>query len=56
MPVSIDEVTAEVEPSPNAPSSSGNDQAAGTSPEAELRKLQDMLARVRARAARIRAD
>ena len=56
MPITIDEVTAEVVPAPptGAPASPG--AAAPAAPEAELRHQGDVLARLEQRAARLRAD
>ena len=54
MPLSIDEVSAEVEPPETpapAPAAAGESQ-----PEAEFRRQCELLARVERRAARLRAD
>jgi hypothetical protein len=56
MPVQIDEMTAEVEPAPAAPAPPPPNPAAPPSPETELCKQRDLLARLDLRAARVRAD
>ena len=56
MPVSIDEVTAEVEPRVPRERGTTASRPEENSPEREMRKLQEILARAEARAARICAD
>jgi hypothetical protein len=58
MPVSIDEVTAEIEPARAGPPASGAGGAAAgpVSPEVERRRMMETLACIEVRAARIRAD
>jgi hypothetical protein len=56
MPVQIDEVTAEIEPAPANPAPAPPGSTAPPSPETELRKQRDLLARLAARAARVCAD
>ena len=57
MAVQIDEVTAEIDSPPAAPAADRNASAPPSpSPEIELRKQRDLLARLEIRAARVRAD
>ena len=56
MAVQIDEVTAEIEPSRAEPTPATPARSSETSPETELRKQRELLARLEARAARVRAD
>jgi hypothetical protein len=55
MPVTIDEVTAEVEP-PAPRSASDAPGSGGQPPEAEERRQAEILARLARRAARLKAD
>ena len=55
MPVTIDQITAEVEP-PAPRSSAPGKEAAGTPPEAEERRQSEILVRLARRAARLHAD
>jgi hypothetical protein len=55
MPVTIDEVTSEVEP-PAPRSGSDASGKSGQPPEAEQRRQAEILARLARRAARLKAD
>jgi len=57
MTVAIEEVTAELEPTPSEPALSGQTPAQdSTSPEAEYRKHADLQVRLECRSARLTAD
>jgi hypothetical protein len=56
MAVQIDEITAEIEPSRAEPTPAAPTRSAEASPETELRKQRDLLARFETRAARVCAD
>jgi hypothetical protein len=56
MAVQIDEVTAEVEPTPTAAPPAPSAPSAPAAPETELRKSREQLARLTARATRVLAD
>jgi hypothetical protein len=55
MPVTIDEISAEVE-RPETPAAPALRQSGENQPETELRRQCDLLARIERRAARLRAD
>jgi hypothetical protein len=55
MPISIDEITAEVE-APATRSPSPAKESGGAQPEAEERRQSEILARLARRAARLHAD
>jgi hypothetical protein len=56
MAVQIDEITAEIEPSRAEATPAAPARASETSPETEMRRQGDLLARLETRAARVRAD
>ena len=56
MPVTIDEITAEIEPRPEPAPTNEPRSGRPSSPELELQKQRDLLARLEVRAARVRAD
>ena len=56
MAVQIDEITAEIEAPRAETAPAAAKRSAETSPETELRKQRDLLARLETRAARVCAD
>jgi hypothetical protein len=56
MPVTIDEIDAEIEPAPTQGATPAPNEKSAPQPEAEVRRECDLLARIAARAARLRAD
>ncbi len=56
MPVTIDEITAEIEPTPQRANAAPASSNPPPSPETQRQRLEDLTALVRSRAQRLKAD